>query len=138
MTEHILPVPDETSAPYWEACARHELALARCSDCGQFAHPPDVTCPNCSSLEPRFAFEPVLGRGNVKTWILVRHSFLGGFELPFLLVDVQLDDHPHIRLIGRLVDGPDAALKIGDAVTVTFDDLAPGVAVPAFTRAGAA
>ena len=70
--------------------------------------------------------------------MVVRHSFLGGFELPFLLVDVQLDEHPHIRLIGRLVDGSDIALTIGDAVTVTFDDLAPGVAVPAFTRADAA
>ena len=70
--------------------------------------------------------------------MLVRHSFLGGFELPFLLVDAQLDEHPHIRLIGRLVDGCDTALTIGDVVTVTFDDLAPGVAVPAFTRADAA
>lgn len=138
MTGHILPVPDEMSAPYWQACARHELKLARCSDCGAFSHPPDVTCPNCHSLEPQFAFEPVSGRGNVMTWILVRHSFLGGFELPFLLVDVQLDEHPHIRLIGRLIDGPDTVLKIGDSVTVAFDDLAPGVAVPAFTRAGAA
>lgn len=137
MTEHILPVPDEISAPYWQACARHELTLARCSACGAFAHPPDVTCPNCHSLEPRFAFEPVSGHGKIRTWIQVRHSFLGGFELPFLLVDVQLDEHPHIRLIGRLVDGPDTALKIGDAVTITFDDLAPGIAVPAFTRTDA-
>ena len=36
-------------------------------------------------------------------------------------VDVALDEHPNVRLIGRLVDGPDAPLHLGDAVTVTFD-----------------
>lgn len=138
MPGHVLPVPDEMSEPYWEACARHELALARCSSCGTIAHPPDVTCPGCHSLDPRFTWEKVSGNGKVRSWTVIRHSFLSGFELPFLLVDVQLDDHPQVRLIGRLVDGPEAALQLGDPVTVTFDDLAPGVAVPAFTKAGAA
>jgi uncharacterized protein len=132
MTGHILPIPDETSAPYWAACARHELSLARCSDCGAIAHPPDVTCPSCNSLDPRFTWEPVSGSGKVRSWTVIRHSFLSGFELPFLLVDVELDDHPNVRLIGRLVDGPETPLKLGDAVTVTFDDLASGMAVPAF------
>lgn len=135
MTGHVLPVPDEVSAPYWEACARHELVLARCSACGAFSHPPDVTCPSCHSLDPRFHWERVSGQGKVRSWTVIRHSFLSGFELPFLLVDVELADHPQIRLIGRLVDGPDTPLKLGDAVTVTFDDLGPGVSVPAFAMA---
>jgi uncharacterized OB-fold protein len=137
MTGHILPISDENSAPYWDACARHELTLARCSDCGAFTHPPDVTCPNCNSLDPRFTWEPVSGSGKVRSWTVIRHSFLSGFELPFLLVDVQLDEHPQVRLIGRLVDGPDTPLALGNAVSVTFDNLAPGVAVPAFTTAAA-
>lgn len=135
MTGHILPVPDEMSAPYWDSCARHELALARCSQCGKFTHPPDVTCPNCHSLKPDFTWETVSGSGTIRSWTVIRHSFLSGFELPFLLVDVELDDNSDVRLIGRLVDGADTPIKLGDAVTVTFDDLAPGVAVPAFTLA---
>jgi uncharacterized OB-fold protein len=137
MPGHILPVADEISAPYWEACARHVLTLPRCSDCGEFTLPPDISCPNCQSLDPRFAFVAVSGRGRIRTWTVIRHSFLSGFDLPFLLVDVELDEQPKVRMIGRLVDGPDAAIAIGDAVTVTFDDLAPGVAVPAFTLAAA-
>jgi uncharacterized OB-fold protein len=137
MISHILPIPDETSAPYWAACARHELSLARCSDCGAIAHPPDVTCPSCNSLDPRFAWEPVSGSGKVRSWTVIRHSFLSGFELPFLLVDVELDYHPNVRLIGRLVDGPETPLNLGDAVTVTFDDLASDMAVPAFKLAEA-
>ena len=137
MPGHILPVPDEMSAPYWDACARHVLTLPHCSDCGEFTLPPDITCPNCRSLEPRFTFEEVSGRGTIRTWTVIRHSFLSGFALPFLLVDVQLDEQPKVRMIGRLVDGPDTPIRIGDAVTVTFDDLAPSVAVPAFAMASA-
>jgi uncharacterized OB-fold protein len=138
MPGHILPVADEISAPYWEACARHVLTLPRCSDCGEFTLPPDISCPNCRSLDPRFVFVEVAGRGRIRTWTVIRHSFLSGFELPFLLVDVQLEEQPEVRMIGRLVDGPDVAIAIGDPVAVTFDDLAPGMAVPAFRLTAAA
>ena len=134
MTGHVLPVPDEMSAPFWEACARHVLVLARCSQCGEVSHPPDVTCPNCNSLDPRFAWVPVSGRGKLRSWTVIRHSFLSGFKLPFLLVDVQLDEHPQVRMLGRLVDGPAAKLALGEPLEVTFDDLAPGVSVPAFVK----
>ena len=58
-------------------------------------------------------------------------------EVPFLLVDVELDDQPHIRMVGRLVDGPETPLRIGDRVAVAFEDLSSDIAVPAFTLAGA-
>ena len=137
MTNRPLPVRDETSAPYWAACAEHVLKLPRCSSCGEFTLPPDVTCPHCQSPEPDFTFEPVSGRGKVRTWTVIRHSFLSGFEVPFLLVDVELDDQPHIRMVGRLVDGPETPLRIGDRVAVAFEDLSSDIAVPAFTLAGA-
>ncbi len=134
MTTRILPVPDEMSAPYWAAAAEHRLMLPRCSQCGMFSMPPDITCPNCKTLEPRFAYEPVSGRGTVRTWTVVRRSFLTGFDLPFLVVDVQLDVHPDVRLIGQLLDGPETPIKLGDAVEVDFEDIAAGVAVPAFRK----
>lgn len=132
MTSRTLPVPDEMSAPYWAAAAEHVLTLARCSDCHEFTMPPDSTCPNCHSFDPRFTFEPVSGAGKVRTWTVMRRSFLQGFDTPFMLVDVQLDDEPKVRLIGRLLDGPETPLKAGDRVAVAFEDLAPGISVPAF------
>ena len=64
----------------------------------------------------------------------MRQSFLPGFDddLPFVLVDVELDEQADLRMIGRLLDGPDVALHLGDRVVVAFEDLAPGVSVPAF------
>ena len=96
--------------------------------------PPDVVCPHCRSSDPHFEFTPVSGRGAVRSWTVVRQAFLPGFaaDLPFVLVDVELDEQADLRLIGRLLDGPDADLHVGDTVTVGFEDLAEGVAVPAF------
>jgi uncharacterized OB-fold protein len=128
------PVPDERSAGYWAAAAEHVLRLPRCSACGAFSLPPDLTCPACHTLEPNFTYEAVAGRGKVRTWTVVRHSFLQGFTLPFTLVDVQLDDQPEVRMIGQLLDGAETPIALGDAVEVTFEDLAPGVSVPAFRK----
>lgn len=128
-----VPVPDEQSAPYWKYAAEHVLAVARCSRCTMLCHPPDVVCPHCRSTDPAFEFVPVSGRGKIRSWTIMRQSFLPGFDVPFVLVDVELADQPELRLIGRLTDGPDAVWSAGDSVQVAFEDLAVGVSVPAFT-----
>jgi uncharacterized OB-fold protein len=93
-----------------------------------------VICPHCRSTSAGFAFEPVSGRGVVRSWTVVRQSFLPGFDgdVPFVLVDVELVEQPELRLIGRLMDGVDAPLQLGARVVVAFEDVAPEVAVPAF------
>jgi len=132
-----LPEPDEATAPFWAAAAEHVLTLARCARCGSTTLPPDVVCPHCGTTDPAFEFLPVSGHGTVRSWTVVRQAFLPGFDddLPFVLVDVELSDHPHVRLIGRLLDGPEAPLRPRAAVVAAFEDLAPGVALPAFELA---
>jgi uncharacterized protein len=71
----------------------------------------------------------------VRTWTVMRHSFLGGFELPFVLVDVELDAQSDLRMIGRLLGDAEAPLALGDRVEVAFEELVPGVAIPSFRRA---
>jgi uncharacterized OB-fold protein len=133
-----VPVPDAGSAPFWAATARRTLALARCARCLAFAHPPDVVCPNCGSSEPDFSFEEVSGAGRVLSWTVMRQSFLPGFEqdVPFVLVDVELDPPAGVRLIGRLLDGPDTPLQLGDRVQLGFEDVSE-FAVPAFSLVAA-
>lgn len=128
-----LPVPDEGSGAFWSAAAGHVLVLARCARCAKLSHPPDVVCPHCGSTEPGFEFTPVDGSGSIRSWTVMRQSFLPGFDVPFVLVDVELAAQPDLRLIGRLVDGPGAPLRLGAPVRLTFEDLTPGIAVPAFT-----
>ena len=52
-----------------------------------------------------------------------------------MLVDVELDEHPQVRLLGRLLDGPEAPLALGAPVRLAFEDLTPEVVLPAFELA---
>ncbi|WP_280464105.1 Zn-ribbon domain-containing OB-fold protein [Nocardia carnea] len=132
-----LPVPDSRSAPYWAATARHELAIARCARCDRFEIPPGAICSHCGTTDPAFRFEPVSGLGVVRSWTVVHRASLTGFagDVPYLLVDVELAEQPGLRMIGRLLDGPDTSLREGIPVRVAFEDVAPGTAVPAFALA---
>jgi uncharacterized protein len=127
-----VPVPDERSREFWAAAAAHSLVLARCRACNQFSHPPDTVCPHCGATDGSSEFVPVDGSGRIRSWTFVRQSFLPGFDVPFVLVDVELAAQEELRLIGRLVDGPGAALQLDLPVRLVFEDVAPGVAIPAF------
>jgi uncharacterized protein len=132
VTNRPVPVPDAMSSAFWTAASGHGLALARCARCDQFSHPPDSVCPQCGSTDPAFAFVPIDGAGAIRSWTVMRQSFLPGFDVPFVLVDVELFAQADLRLIGRLVDGPAAPLRLGTPVRLVFEDVAPGVAIPAF------
>lgn len=133
-----VPVPDELSAPYWAAAARHELVLPRCSACGQLDLPPEVVCRRCASTSPRWTYVPSAGAGSVRSWTVVRQTFLPGFATPFALVDVELDDQADLRVIGRLVGSDGDGLQVGDRVETVFEDVGDGRAVPAFRLAAGA
>jgi len=132
-----VPVPDEQSGQFWAAAAEHVLTVACCARCGALSLPPDVVCPHCGSTDPEFAFTQVSGDGAIRSWTIVRQAFLPGFDddVPFMLVDVELAEQPGLRMIGRLLDGVEADVRIGAAVVADFEDLTPEVAVPAFRLA---
>lgn len=108
--------------------------IARCSRCEALSHPPDSVCPHCTSTDPDFVFTDVSGRGTVRSWTTVRQSFLAGFDdlLPFVLVDVELEERAELRMIGRLLDGPTAPLRVGTPVVTAFERLSAALSVPAF------
>jgi uncharacterized OB-fold protein len=116
-------VPDALSAPYWEAAAGQELALPRCGECKTLALPPEPVCPHCASTTPRWAYEQVSEAGVIRSWTVVRQSFLGE-AVPFTLVDVELAG---LRLIGRLIDGEP---RVGAEARAAFADGVPGWVTP--------
>jgi uncharacterized OB-fold protein len=134
VSERPIPIPDNSSEGFWQATKHNVLAIARCSRCGVFNHPPDAICAHCGSAEPEFIFQPVSGRGKVKSWTIVRQALLPGFEaeIPYVLVDIELDEQEGLRITGRLLDGPGAVIRLGQSVNVRFEHIAPDIAVPAF------
>lgn len=133
-----VPEPDALSAEFWTAARRHVLAIQRCVHCGRFEHPPVGVCQGCRHPMPHFRFEPVSGNGTIKSWTIMRDSFIPSFrgDIPFAIGLVELVEQKGLRLIARLMDGPDAAYRLGMAVAVVFEDLTEGVTLPQFRLSG--
>ena len=123
-----VPYPDDASAPFWEACARHELVLQVCDACGRHRFPPRPMCPSCHSMESRW--EPASGRGLVWSWVVAHPPVLPSFadRVPFNVAVIELDEG--VRMIGNVFDIANEDLREGLSVEVTFEDVEDGVSLP--------
>src|SRR5438093_444774 len=86
------PLTDDSTRPYWEAARDERLVMQRCDACGSMQYPPDLVCNNCQSAGRHF--EEVSGRGTVYSHAVYTRSFSAGFEAPYVLALVDLEDHP--------------------------------------------
>jgi uncharacterized protein len=131
-TPRPLPAIDEESRPYWEAARSHQLALQRCGACGQYVFYARALCPHChrEALEWTFAS----GGGVVYSFTVVRRSPSQAFAAltPYVVALIDLDEGP--RLLSRLQIEDPALARVGQRVTVTFEDL-DDVTLPVFEPA---
>ena len=82
---------------------------------------------------PAYEFIVVSGNGVVRSWTVIRQAFLPGFDVPFILVDVELAEQADLRVdrpASSTVSTPN--LRLGAPVRVAFEDLTAEIAVPAF------
>jgi uncharacterized OB-fold protein len=93
-----LPVPTPETAHFWEGTARGELRLQRCRACATTYFPPQPFCPRCSSDDIEVV--RASGRGSLYSYV-VTHRAAPGFEAPYVIAVVQLDEGP--RLLSNLV-----------------------------------
>ena len=139
-----LPLADDASGPFWEACTRHELVVQTCGECGAVRFPPRPMCPRCRSL--RCQWRPLSGRGSVYSWVICYGPVLPAFRerVPFPVVLVELAEDPALRMLGNLVelragalgDVAPEVLRVGLPVEVCFEDVAPDVVLPQWRLAG--
>jgi uncharacterized protein len=104
-----VPVPDADSAGFWESARAGVLSIDRCTQCRRWQHPPLEACRSCG--QPT-RFEPVSGRGEVFSFIVVRQATVPGHEPPYVVALVELAEQPGIRLTGVL-QGPVDGVHIG-------------------------
>jgi uncharacterized OB-fold protein len=130
------PAPDDVSRFFWEAAANHRLVLQRCRSCGKLQYPPEVCCVHCQGQE--FDLAETGGRGVIYSYAVVERPLHAGFveALPYIVVFVELDDQPELRILTNLVDVfPGAAVSCGMPVEVVFEDRG-GVKLPQFRLSG--
>jgi uncharacterized OB-fold protein len=116
----LAPSPTAESRAFWTGGERGELLINRCHSCGHFFHPPGPTCWRCRSTD--VAPEPVSGRGKVAAYTVNRQPWIPGFEPPYIVAMVELDDEPDVRLITNVVGVSENDIRIGTAVEVFFED----------------
>ena len=131
-----LPAPDDVSRFFWEAAASHRLVMQHCRSCGKFQYPPEVCCIHCQAES--FDLAETSGRGVIYSYAVVDRPLHAGFvdSLPYIVVFVELDDQPGLRIVTNLVDVPaGTALSCGMPVEVVFEDRGT-VTLPQFRLSG--
>jgi len=115
--------PDALGRVYWEAAADGRLLLRRCAGCGRAHHYPREFCPYCWSED--VGWERASGRATLYTWSEVHANDLPPFRerLPYVAAVVDLEEGP--RMMTTVVGCQAGELRIGMALTVTFDTADP-------------
>ena len=125
-----VPVPNSLTAPFWAAAGRGELVVPECSVCGLRFFVPEPACPRC--LSEQWEYVACSGRGTVYSVTVVHRSPGPGFETPFALAVVDLDEGP--ALLTHVVGCDPEWVGIGMPVRVLFRRLTDEIVLPYFTR----
>jgi len=127
------PQPDPVSQGFWDAAARGELAIQRCTGCGIYQHPPRPLCRRCGGTALRF--EAVSGRGRLWGWSAAHHTALDRFRgvTPYTVLVVELEEQKDLFLLSDLIGREAGELKLGMPMRAVFTDRAgDGLVLPQF------
>jgi uncharacterized OB-fold protein len=128
--EGPLPRPDKDSKPYWDGARQHELLLQQCSECEKFRFYPRSVCPYCFS--DRFEWRASKGRGSVYSFTVIHRAPSPAFrdKVPYVLALIELEEG--VRMMSNVIECDPAAVRIGRAVEVVFEDLTEEITLPKF------
>jgi uncharacterized OB-fold protein len=100
-----------------------KLVVQECAACGNVQHPPEEVCHRCLAME--FRSRETNGLGTVHSYIVVHNppSPALAEAVPYVVVLVSLDEHPHIRILGNVLNRKPAEVAIGQRVRAAFDDV---------------
>ena len=117
---HLLPLPalEPETEHFWRACRAGRLEILRCRDCGWYVHPPRPICPRCRRRD--VAWEAVSGRATVVSFTVNHQRWFPGMEVPYVIGLVELAEQADLRLTTNIVGCAPEDVRIGMAVTVTF------------------
>ncbi len=112
-----LPEADDSSQPFFEGAMKGELMLMKCSNCGAFRLPSRHHCDDCLSSD--FAWVRASGRGTVRTFGVMHQKYHPGFELPYNVSIVELEEGP--RITTNVVGIANAEIRVDMPVMVDWE-----------------
>lgn len=124
----VHPAPNALTRPFWQACREHRLIVQQCDDCGRRWFTPEAACIHCASLA--WTWHDGGGIGTVYSYTIVHRAPGPGFEVPFALAAVDLDDG--YTMMTHIVGCPPDDVAIGMRVSVRFVDVDNELTLPCF------
>ena len=121
--EWMIPLVVKTNEGFFTS---GRLVVQECGDCGNIQHPPEEVCWRCLSMS--LQWRDTSGKGTIYSYIVVHNPPAPSFKdvVPYAVVIVSLDDHPHVRVVGNVVNCPAREVRIGQRVRAVFDPIDPG------------
>lgn len=112
------PIVNRDTAFFWEGARKGQLVVQQCDSCHRLRNPPEPMCPVCNSLE--WHAEPVSGAGTIYSYVIMHHPKLQGFDLPYAIALVDLDEG--VRMVAG-ISAPVEDVAVGRRVSTAFRDL---------------
>lgn len=126
----LLPQLTPENEHYWKSGARGALCFLRCDGCKTYVHPPAPVCPSC--LSRQLAPAAVSGRARLLTWTVNHHPWIPGFDPPYVIAIVEIEEQAGLRVTTNLVNCAPEALRPDLPVQVLFEEREDGVFLPLF------
>lgn len=108
-------------APFWAGCARGELLVEQCTDCGQRIFPPEPVCPGCGG--GRLTWVGSRLTGTVYSFSIVHRSPGPAHPAPYALAVIDMDDGWSLlsNIVADATSGPGfEAVRSGARVRAEF------------------
>lgn len=107
--------------PFYENLKQGRFTTTKCKDCGFVAYPPRVICPECYSENLEYVDLPK--KGKVMVFSEQLKGVPLGFQSPLVHAVIDLGVDPVRRLLTRIINCPQGALKQGDEVELTIFEI---------------
>ena len=122
-----IPVANELTKPFWDACNEKRLVLQNCTSCNLLQYPPEPQCNKCRSKD-HLEWKEVQGKGHVDVFLVIRDSRIKGFRemQPINFAIITLDEEPGLNFLSNLPGTPAGTIPIGAPVELIFEEVAPG------------
>src|SRR5437867_3233357 len=122
-----IPVPDEVSKPFWEACNERRLIVQNCTACHRLQYPPQATCAACGS-DGHLEWQQVSGHGRINGYCVMYDTRIVPLQAdqPFNIAVIELEEDPAIKFLSSLPGTPLEEVPVGANVEVDFQGGGPG------------
>jgi uncharacterized OB-fold protein len=125
-----LPIPNQDTKPFWDACAHHELIFQKCIDCNYTRWPPSYICSACHSFNYRWIKSK--GRGKIYAFVVYHKAFHPSFEedLPYITAVVELEEGP--RILTNIIECDLSEIECETQVELVWDRVTGEFSLPKF------